>query len=401
MKKTSNLAAEASFATGSSFKKEEFGAAFFEKKHWVLVGMNILHLEASPGWGGQEIRILREAEGMRKRQHEVVFAVMQGGGLIREARNAGFTVYEINFHKIAWPITLWRLLWIMRRHTIDLINTHSSLDSWIGAAVARLLRIPIVRTRHLSTPIRSGLNSRFLYGFLADYVVTTCSSIIPMIARQSGKPKSLIRCVATGVDPERMKVSDEDVRLFRDSLHLAENDFLVGTACFMRSWKGIYDFLAAAHLLRTVSHLKWVIIGGGHQDAYRKRAKELKLDDVVYFTGHLSCPIPALKALDAFALLSTAHEGISQAILQAAYLGKPLIATPTGGLSEVCLDDRTGIQVPSFSPEKVAEAVKRLMVDCENRTRWAKNAHELVLSQFTLQHTLDQMEEIYHLVNKR
>ena len=99
--------------------------------------MNILHLEASPGWGGQEIRILREAEGMRSRHHQVVFAVMRGGRLIQEARSAGFTVYEMPFQKLAWPMTIWRLFTIMRRHGIDLVNTHSSLDSWIGAIAAR------------------------------------------------------------------------------------------------------------------------------------------------------------------------------------------------------------------------------------------------------------------------
>ena len=60
--------------------------------------MNILHLEASPGWGGQEMRILREAEGMRQRGHTVILAVMRGGGLVGKAREAGFVVYELNFN---------------------------------------------------------------------------------------------------------------------------------------------------------------------------------------------------------------------------------------------------------------------------------------------------------------
>ena len=360
--------------------------------------MNILHLEASPGWGGQEIRILREAEGMRLRGHDVVFAVMRGGGLVREARNAGFTVFEIAFQKRAWPWSLWRLLTIIRRHRIDLVNTHSSLDSWLGGIAARLSRTPIVRTRHLSTPIRSGLNSRLLYGALADFVVTTCSSILPTLAEQSGKPLSMMRCIPTGVDPSRMMALDAEVDAFRQSLHLSPDDFLVGTACFMRSWKGIHELLEAAQILRHVAHLKWVIIGGGHQDAYRQRAAELCLEGIVHFTGHLPEPVFALKALDAFALLSTAHEGVSQAILQAAFLEKPLIATPVGGLGEVCLDGQTGIQVPPFSSSCVAAAVQRLMSDPLTRSRYGKNARNLVLQRFTLQHTLDEMEEVYGIV---
>ncbi|MBF8262985.1 MAG: hypothetical protein HW387_650 [Parachlamydiales bacterium] len=357
--------------------------------------MNILHLEASPGWGGQEIRILREAEGMRHRGHTVIFAVMKGGGLVFEACKAGFTVYEIQYRRWAWAWTLLRLLILMQRHQIDIVNTHSSLDSWIGAMAARFMRIPIVRTRHLSTPIKQGLNSRLLYGTLADYVVTTCSSILPMIAEQSGKSRSLMRCIATGVDPERMQESKERVLEFRRSLNLSPDDFLVGTACFMRSWKGINDFLAAAHILRNQKRLRWVIIGGGHQDAYRRRAQELQLENIVHFTGHLPNPVFALQAIDAFALLSTAHEGISQAILQAAFLQKPLIATPVGGSGEVCLDGQTGLIVPPFSPEKVSEAVLRLMQDPKMGVRLGQNGRERVLNHYTLLHTLDEMEAVY------
>ena len=347
----------------------------------------ILHLEASPGWGGQEIRILREAEGMRLKGHEVIFGVMRGGKLVAEARKSGFEVYEIDFPKLYWLTTLPRLLQIMLRHRINLLNTHSSLDSWIGGIAARLYGIPIVRTRHLSTGIRGGLNSRLLYGSLADSVVTTCASILPMISKLSGKPLSRMSSIPTGVDPVRL----ESLR----TKSKKSKDFLVGTACFMRSWKGIYDLLETANLLREVPHLRWRIIGGGHEETYRKKAKELGLDGIVEFTGHLENPIPAIEELDVFVLLSTAHEGVSQAILQAAYLAKPLIATPVGGLSEVCLNEQTGIEVPPFSPAKVAEAVLRLMEDPKTCKQFGLKAKVLVLNEFTLAKSLNRMEEVY------
>src|SRR3989338_3572964 len=111
-----------------------------------------------------------------------------------------------------------------------------------------------------------------------------------------------------------------------------DEDFLVGTACFVRSWKGIFDFLKAAHSLREEKHLKWIIVGGGYLREYKRVAEEMGLSSAVIFTGHLDAPYAALAAMDLFALLSTANEGISQAALQAAYLKRPLITTPIGGL---------------------------------------------------------------------
>lgn len=360
--------------------------------------LNILHLEASPGWGGQEIRILHEAEGMRARGHTVIFAVMQGAALATHARRSGFVTYELNFHRSGWPWTLLRLLWIVRRHAIELVNTHSSLDAWIGGIAARLARKKLLRTRHLSTPVKPGWNSRFVYGTLADFVVTTCAAVIPSLANQSGKERKLFNSIATGVDPARIKVTAKEAAAFRHSLKLADDDFLVGTACFMRSWKGIEDLLEAANRLRHHPQLKWVLIGGGHIERYRDLAAKLELNHLVTFTGHLENPFPAIQALNAFALLSTAHEGVSQAILQAAYLERPLIATSTGGLAEVCIHEVTGLQVPCSSPEAVAEAVLRLLSDASLCSKLGKTAKTLVSERFTFEQTLNEMEAVYQKI---
>ncbi len=357
--------------------------------------MNILHLEASCGWGGQEMRILREAEGMRRRGHQVVFAVMKKGLLIAKAREAGFLVYELNFHKSCWLLVLFQLLRIMKICQIDVVNTHSSLDSWIGGIAARIAKRKIVRTRHLSGEIRSGWNSRLLYGSLADFVVTTCEAIVPQICRQSGRAEETCLSVPTGVEPERIQYASSDSWEFREKLNVKPGQMLVGTACFMRSWKGIDDFLLAAHKLRNDATIRWVIIGGGHFDTYKKKADDLRLDGIVHFTGHLENPYPALAALDVFALLSTANEGVSQAILQAAYLEKPLIATSTGGLREVCLPGRTGIRVDPSSPDQVAAAALSLKRDPILRVRMGERAKLLVEERFVFEKTLDQMEKTY------
>src|SRR5580704_12337319 len=112
--------------------------------------MKILHTESSRGWGGQEIRILREAEGMRMRGHEIILAVQTGGGLIAKARDAGFCVYELPFTKSSSLKTIFALVQLCRTHQIDLVNTHSSLDAWLGGIAARIAGRKVIRTRHLS-----------------------------------------------------------------------------------------------------------------------------------------------------------------------------------------------------------------------------------------------------------
>jgi glycosyltransferase involved in cell wall biosynthesis len=332
---------------------------------------------------------------MRKRGHEVILAVSSGGGLVEAGRKAGFTVYELNFKKQNALWTLPKLLHILNKHQIDLVNTHSSLDAWIGGIAARIAGKKIVRTRHLSTPIRKGLNSFLLYKKLTDFVVTTSSAVIPVICEQSGLAPTLCRCIPTGVDPSKLSFEEDKRRTFRKEIGVLDTDILIGTACFVRSWKGILDLMQAAKTLKHHTHLKWVIVGGGHVKDYVGYAKEMEIEDILTFTGHLESPYAAIGAMDIFTLLSTAHEGVSQASLQAAFLKRPLITTSIGGLPEVCIHEETGLVVPPFAPDKVADAVLALAKDPALRQLMGENAHKLVENKFTLQHTLDHMEEVY------
>lgn len=360
--------------------------------------MRILHTESSRGWGGQEIRILREAQGMRERGHHVILAVNKGGGLIPRAKEAGFLVYELPFTKPSACKTILSLMNIIKAHQIDIVNTHSSLDAWLGGIAARITKRKIIRTRHLSTPIRAGLNSKLLYRSLADFVVTTSSPILSTICQQAGLPHARLQCIPTGIDPQGLKADPLKAAEFRAALKIESNDILVGTACFVRSWKGILDLLQAAVLLKERKEIKWVIVGGGHVDDYRCKVAEMGLENIVTFTGHLETPFSAIRAMDIFVLLSTAHEGVSQASLQAAFLERPLVTTTIGGLPEVCLDTKTGFVVPPFSPESVAKAVGTLADNASLRCQFGSNGRRHVEENFTFQRTLDEMEKVYLLL---
>lgn len=358
--------------------------------------MKILHIESSPGWGGQEMRILSEAKGMRARGHQIILAVQEGGGLVEPARKEGFLVYEYPFKKSRFFQGLYHLTRIIRTHGIEIVNTHSSVDAWIGGLAGKISGCQVIRTRHLSTPIRKGINSWLLYNWLADHVVTTCESIVEVIQKQARLPASRCCSIPTGVNTDEVCYNEADVQTFRQNLGISPTDCLVGTLCILRGWKGVSDLLKAAKILEDVPHLKWMIVGSGASENHFKREyKELDLKDKVIFTGHLTPPYTALAAMDIFLLLSWANEGVSQASLQAAWFEKPLITTTIGGLGEVCLEGKTGFQVPKRDPEAVATAVKRLYLDKPLRETFGRNGKELVLDRFTLSHTLDKLEEIY------
>jgi len=357
--------------------------------------MRILHTEASTGWGGQEIRILREAQAFVDKGHFVTFAVNEGGELAVRARAQGFEVAEFPLNKKHSFQALWKLARLIKNQRIDVVNTHSSLDAWLGGLAARLTNTKIIRTRHLSTKIRPGFNSIVLYNWLADNVVTTCQATAETIRQQARLPETRCCSIPTGLACEKIQVTQDDAMAFRQRMGLTSSAIVVGTLCVLRSWKGISDLLQAAKMLSHIPQLKWIIVGDGPSAPFfRSECKKLKLENVL-FTGYEENPYPALAAMDIFMLLSTAHEGVSQAVLQAAFLQKPLITTTTGGLGEVCIHEQTGYQVGTRSPQEIATCVEKLAQTPALRQKLGQQAQALVEEQFSWTATIVAMEQLY------
>lgn len=310
----------------------------------------------------------------------MILAAHPESHIYERMQKAGFEVFPFTF---TWK-NLWKLGYIIRSQQVQLINTHSSKDSWMGGVAARLFGCKVIRTRHLSTNVKKGLNSVILYRLLADAVVTTCAATATTLQLQSGQKRCL--SIPTGVKPEKVSLQFDARALFS----IAEDDFVVGTLCVLRSWKGVQNLLSAASLCQDLP-IKWLIVGDGPmRETLEKQAASLKN---VIFAGHMEPPYEALAAMDLFALLSLANEGVSQATLQAATLGKPLLTTAVGGLPEVCLHGVTGYVIRS--PEETAFYVKRLYKDRELRQKLGEAAKAHVAANFTFDQTVQRMLEIY------
>lgn len=362
--------------------------------------IHIVHTEASQGWGGQEIRIWKEACAFKALGYRITIWTEKNTPLAKRAEEAGLRVRSVGFKKRFFGITLFKMLYWLYKDNVDIVHTHSSQDSWLAGIAAKLMGKKVIRTRHLSTPIRPGINSYFLYNKLADFVITTCQKAARAIATQSRCGPARCACIATGIDPEKMHVDKKTRSSFRRRWRIPEDQVVVGTVCVLRSWKGLNYLIEAAQAFKNYSNITFMIVGGGEHFSYFAQIPRNKgLEDKVIFTNHLENPIEAIEAMDIFCLLSESHEGISQSTLQAAYLGKPLITTDVGGLTEVCLHGATGLVVPAKDSHKTAVAIETLL-DETYRLDLGKQAKKLVEEKFMWSESVEQIEKIVlQLVN--
>ena len=350
--------------------------------------MRLIHTEASLGWGGQEMRILREAVAMREKGHQIFFITANQAQLAKKAREKNFKVYTIPFKRHYLPLTVFMLAAIYLYTRADLINTHSSWDSWVGGLTARALFRKVIRTRHLSTRLRNDFQTKFLYTKIPNGIATTCEEVAKTLRTNFNLTSDFCRSIPTGVDTSHLLPTPRSLT--------SQPKFIIGTACIFRSWKGLTTLLKAFSLMEEKSDIILFFIGDGPmRPILQKEVIDLRLKDKVYFTGFLDNPLPAIATLDVFCLLSTAHEGVSQALLQAAHLGKPLITTPISGSQEVCLNGKTGFVVPYDDPYTTKDALLYLKNDPALREKLGLAAKSHVQSKFTWEHTVNDMEKMF------
>jgi glycosyltransferase involved in cell wall biosynthesis len=365
----------------------------------VLKPLSILHTESSLGWGGQEIRILSEAQGMIGRGHQVRLICAPDSRILSEAPAWKVPVFAL-------PIAKKRLVGLkcmfewLKNERCHVVSTHSSTDTWLSAVALLALGKPcsLVRTRHISAPVPRNLLTRWLYTRATARIVTTGEALKRELVERNGYPESRIESVPTGVDAGRYVPGDR--AMAREKLGLPASATLIGIVATLRSWKGHRYLVEAFADLPEQAML--VIVGDGPQrEALEALVRKLKLEARVRFAGNQRDVVPWLQALDIFALPSYANEGVPQGLVQAMLTSLPCVTTHVGSIAELAIDGRTALVVKPEDVQSLRQALQNLFENKILRKDLGDAARKHCAEGFSYEKMLDRMEAVYRRVSGR
>ena len=362
--------------------------------------LSIVHTENSCGWGGQEIRILTEARGMQDRGHRLTLITPAEAPIASAGDRMGIPVVRIAIGRKR-PSCLWALRrWLVaNRSRIDVVNTHSSTDSWLaGLACATIKRPPpIVRTRHVSTTIRNRPATRWLYAHSAAHVVTTGEALRRQLARDNRIPLEHTTSVPTGIDLARFVPGDAPAARARLDL---PNRPTLGIVATLRDWKG-HEHLFEAIARDRARWSGWTVLvvgDGPYRDRLDARLEALAMTDDVRFAGQQEDVVPWFQALDLFALPSYGEEGVPQSIMQAMACAIPVVSTTTGAITEAVDAGVTGLIVRPRDVAALGVALGELRDDPSLRARFGAAARARAERDFGIDRMLDRMEAVFRSV---
>jgi len=337
-----------------------------------------------------------ESVAMRARGHQMAIACQPDSQIRKQAEAEGLVVVPMRLRKGLDAAGIMRSVRVIRTQSIDIVHTHSSPDAWTCGVAARLAGVRIVRSRHLSTPVKRGWSSRLVYGHLADRVIASGQAIRDHLVEIGALSPDRVISIPAGIDVQRFAPAAGS-RAVRHELGLADTDFVVGIVAVLRSWKGHSHLIDAVHRLAAEGvPAKLLIVGTGPQEeALKRKVKQLGLENLVLMLGYRADVARLIGAMDCSVLPATKNEATSQALPQALAMKIPVIATAVGGLPEVVIDQQTGLLVPPGDTEALRAALAWAHQHPAEAKQMAERGYAHVHANFTFERMIERTEAVY------
>ena len=358
--------------------------------------IRVLHTEWSDGWGGQEIRIINEMIALREQGIEVFLVCTNHAQIKQKALDNNIKVFTLPFRGNADFKTLFGIKKIIQENQIDIVNTHSGKDTWVGGLASKLAGVKFIRTRHLSNPIKSS-RSNFI-NELADYVFTTGESVrLDMINNNRIKPEK-IQSIPTGIDADIYDSNNFNRQTCRDLFQFKDDQIVIGIIAVMRLFKRHDRFL---NMVRNVidnnpkKNIHFVMAGDGPQrEKLANMINDLDLQSYVSMLGHVSNVPELLQALDVFVLTSDSGEGVPQSVMQALLMNTAVVSTNAGSTRDLYHDDNF-ILIDKDSQEKLNAACNQLVNNQDLRNQYASNSRSYILDNFSKVRMTEKIMKVY------
>lgn len=358
----------------------------------------LLHTESSTGWGGQENRILRETLGLREKGVRVIIVCQPGSQLEQKAKEHGIDVrtHEINSSLDISAIAFIRRL--IKKESVDIVNTHSGKDSWVSSIAARLLwkRPAIIRTRHLALPVKN----RITYSLLPDKIVTVSEYVRQYLIREKGINQEKIVAIPTGVDVKQESresgVESRNIYSIREELCITKETPLIGTVAILRKKKGHHILIEAAGIIiKDIPDIVFIFIGDGPQRKNLLRLiNEYGLNNHIRLLGLRNDVNALLREMDVFVLPSF-EEALGTSALEAMAAAIPVVATDIGGIPEAVIDGVTGILVSPGDADALADAITKLIQNKSMARKMGEQGRQRVEEHFSVEKMVEGMYDLY------
>ena len=331
---------------------------------------------------------------MRKLPRDrVALAALENSPVAIEAERAGFRVFLVGKHKSSlWIVP--KLVSIIRREGIRVLDTQNPQSKLWGSISASLTGVALVSTlnswyanEHSMGSWRGKFYTLLELGtnlFLDRYIVVSRSIRDALVNHNVTPDKIDLIYNAVETAPTQLVFYGKSII---ESLGLP-SDRIVLVAAGRLTWaKGYEDLLQALEILvKEDKRICCLIAGDGElREKLETQIRKAGLSRSVFLLGHLPRE-SVLSLIDAgnIFVMPSRSEGTPIALLEAAVLRKPILATSVGGIPELVKSEEDCLLVSSGNIFELVNGIRRLIRDKVLSERLRESAYRRALNNFSL-----------------
>ena len=348
--------------------------------------MNILYVESSRSWGGQEYRTCLEINWLNAHGHQACLACNPGSQVHSKASELGTRLVTIPLRRRIDPLCSWGLWRFCRQNRIDLLKAYSSKDHWICLPLY-LCGIPLSRARCITDPLGSK-GRAFVFKHGCSQIVADASVIKRHLVAEHGFDPAKIEVIGSAVDLEKFKPPRNRAK-FRREIGLGDNTPLIGNVGMIRPDKGQLVLVEAAPLvLQKRPDVRFVIVGQG--TGILKRGINVRnaidragLADKIIMAGYRWDTPDVYAACDMIVIASLRTEASPIVLREAFASRRPVIATKVGDIPEILRDRENGLLVEPGDTQALANAIMEFITDPNLAAHCAANGLRYATEHFS------------------
>jgi glycosyltransferase involved in cell wall biosynthesis len=319
-------------------------------------------------------------------------------------REPDVVAHEVEMDRRITPFrdakALLALVRLLRRLAPAVVHTHTPKAGLLGVLAARAAGVPLV-VHHIHGGVwqaASGLRRSIarwtdrLTCSLAHRVLCVSESVRAALVRERLCAARRVEVLGHGsingidaraeFDPDRFTA--EERAAIRERLGIPAEAIVLGFVGRLTVEKGIRELYAAWRRL-SADHPDLRMLLVGEPDSATPLAEsllhELAEDPRIHMTGMTWHTLPLFAAMDVF-VLPTYREGFPVALLEAAAMRLPVVATRVPGCTDAVVDGQTGMLVQPRSAEALEGALRALIPDRARISSLGSAGRERVLRDF-------------------
>jgi glycosyltransferase involved in cell wall biosynthesis len=291
----------------------------------------------------------------------------------------------------------------------DIVHTHNPKPGVYGRLAAAAARVPaVVNTVHglYAQPTDPWRRRAIVYSL--ERIAAACSDVelvqnpedLETLARLR-VPRTRLTLLGNGVDLERFRpdaVMPREAQQLRTSLGCGPDEVVVCAVGRLVWEKGYRELFTAASSLRAEGiPVRFVVVGppdASKDDRVDDESVRRAEGDGVRFLGYRD-DMPLLYAASDLFVLASYREGFPRAAMEAAAMGRPVVATDVRGCRQVVDDGTTGLLVPVRDAAALAAAIRELAASPDTRARMSAAALAKARREFDQARVIDRTLSVY------